>query len=90
MRSHCERNSCRCNKRQPIRKSGKIAALELCVRQLPEMISTNQFTAEDTMPQWTIALFVVLMAVTATSSTYTAYKVYQMTDAKPAPIKGKR
>lgn len=42
------------------------------------------------MPQWTIALFVVLMAVTATSSTYTAYKVYQMTDAKPAPIKGKR
>ena len=42
------------------------------------------------MPRWMVLLVVGLTAVAATSSSYTAYKVYQMTDGKQAATKGKR
>jgi hypothetical protein len=42
------------------------------------------------VPHWMVLLVVGLTAVAATSSSYTAYKVYQMTDAKLTPVKGKR
>jgi hypothetical protein len=33
---------------------------------------------------------VLLAAIAAASSSYSAYKIYLMTDGKPAPAKGKR
>lgn len=42
------------------------------------------------MPRWMVLLVLGLTAVAATSSSYTAYKVYQMTDGKLAPTKAKR
>jgi hypothetical protein len=37
-----------------------------------------------------LLLFLLLTAVAAASSSYTAYKVYQMTDGKIGPTKAKR
>jgi hypothetical protein len=42
------------------------------------------------MPQWMIALVIVFAAIAAASSTYTAYKLYQMTDVRVVPTKAKR
>jgi hypothetical protein len=42
------------------------------------------------MPQWMIWVALALMVVAAGSSAYTAYKMYQMTDARPAAAKNKR
>jgi hypothetical protein len=42
------------------------------------------------MPQWTLVLVVVLTAIAAASSTYTAYKVYQMGETKSAASKSKK
>jgi hypothetical protein len=42
------------------------------------------------MPQWMIAVTLALMVVAAGSSAYTAYKLYQMTDARPILAKSKR
>jgi hypothetical protein len=42
------------------------------------------------MPQWVVPLLVVLSLIAAASSSYTAYKVYQITDGRLAPTKAKR
>jgi hypothetical protein len=43
------------------------------------------------VPRWMVLLVVGLTAVAATSSSYTAYKIYQMTDGKQtAATKSKR
>lgn len=45
------------------------------------------------MPRWMrdrITWLVILAAITAASSSYSAYKIYLMTDGKPAPSKGRR
>ena len=42
------------------------------------------------MPRWMVLLVLGLTSVAATSSLYTAYKVYQMTDGKLTPTKAKR
>jgi hypothetical protein len=42
------------------------------------------------VPRWMVLLVLGLTAVAATSSSYTAYKVYQITDGKLTPAKGKR
>jgi hypothetical protein len=42
------------------------------------------------MPQWMIAVMLALMVVAAGSSAYTAFKVYQVTDAKFFTTKNKR
>jgi uncharacterized lipoprotein YmbA len=42
------------------------------------------------MAQWVLIVVVLLTAIAAASSTYTAYKVYQMTDGKSIPTKSKR
>jgi hypothetical protein len=45
------------------------------------------------MPRWMkdkLTWILVLAFITAASSSYSAYKIYLMTDAKPAPAKGRR
>lgn len=42
------------------------------------------------LPQWVVPLLVVLSVIAAASSLYTAYKVYQMSDGRLVPTKGKR
>jgi hypothetical protein len=42
------------------------------------------------MLQWMMILIVVLSAIAAASGTYTAFKVYQMTDGKSIATKAKR
>jgi hypothetical protein len=45
------------------------------------------------MPRWLtdkMTWLVVFAAIAAASSSYSAYKIYQMTDGKPVPTKGKR
>jgi hypothetical protein len=45
------------------------------------------------MPRWMtdkLTWILVLAVVTAASSGYSAYKIYLMTDGKPAPAKGGR
>jgi hypothetical protein len=42
------------------------------------------------MPQWMLILVLLLVAIAAASSTYTAFKMYQMTDARIVPTKAKR
>jgi hypothetical protein len=42
------------------------------------------------MPQWVLLLVLLLVAIAAASSTYTAFKMYQMTDARIGPTKAKR
>jgi hypothetical protein len=42
------------------------------------------------MPQWILVLVLVLTAIAAASSTYTAYKIYQMGETKSAVSKSKR
>jgi hypothetical protein len=43
------------------------------------------------VPQWMVLIVVGLTAIAATSSSYTAYKLYQMTDGKQtAATKSKR
>jgi hypothetical protein len=42
------------------------------------------------VPRWMLLLVVGLTAVAATSSSYTAYKIYQMTDGKQTATKTKR
>jgi hypothetical protein len=37
------------------------------------------------MPRWMLMLVLALTAVSAASSSYTAYKTYLMTDGKAAP-----
>ena len=66
-------------------------------QQPPERAETRVFrskyfdeNSEEHMPQWMMALVVVLAALAAASSTYTAYKLYQMTDARLVPTKAKR
>jgi hypothetical protein len=45
---------------------------------------------EDPVAQWMVLVVLGLTAIAATSSSYTAYKVYQMTDSKLTPAKSKR
>jgi hypothetical protein len=42
------------------------------------------------MPRWMLIVVVSLTAIAAASSSYTAYKIYQMTDGKAVPTKSKR
>ena len=42
------------------------------------------------MPRWMQTLIVTLSAIAAVSSSYTAYKIYQMTDARIVPTKANR
>jgi hypothetical protein len=42
------------------------------------------------MPQWILIALLVLAAISTASSSYTAFKLYQMTDAKVVPTKTKR
>ena len=42
------------------------------------------------MARWMVLVVLGLTAIAATSSSYTAYKVYQMTDGKLTPAKSKR
>ena len=45
------------------------------------------------MPRWMkdkLTWILVLAFITAGSSGYSAYKIYLMTDGKPAPAKGRR
>ena len=45
------------------------------------------------MPRWLsdkLTWLVILAAIAAASSSYSAYKLYQMTDARPVPVKSKR
>jgi hypothetical protein len=42
------------------------------------------------MPRWMLLLVVGLTVLTTLTSSYTAYKVYQMTDGKAAATKGRR
>jgi hypothetical protein len=45
------------------------------------------------MPRWLtdkMTWLVVLAAIAAASSSYSSYKIYLMTDGKPAPTKAKR
>ena len=47
-------------------------------------------TLEERMLQWIMILIVALSAIAAASGTYTAFKVYQMTDGKSIATKAKR
>jgi hypothetical protein len=45
------------------------------------------------MPRWLrdkTTWVVIFALIAAASSSYSAYKIYRMTDGKPAPTKGKR
>lgn len=45
------------------------------------------------MPRWLkdkLTWIVLLCAISAASSAYSAFKVYQMTDGRPVPAKGRR
>jgi hypothetical protein len=45
------------------------------------------------MPRWLtdkLTWILLFAAIAAGSSSYGAYKIYLMTDGKPAPVKGKR
>jgi hypothetical protein len=45
------------------------------------------------MPRWLtdkMTWLVLFAAIAAASSSYSAYKIYLMTDGKPVPTKGKR
>jgi hypothetical protein len=45
------------------------------------------------MPRWLtdkITWLVIFAAIAAASSSYSAYKLYLMTDARPAPAKARR
>ena len=57
--------------------------------QLPnEVLRCSQ--EEEHMPQWMLVLVLVLTAIAAASSTYTAYKIYQIGETKSAVSKSKR
>ena len=50
----------------------------------------NVLSEEKQMPRWLrdkMTWVVVLAAIAAASSSYSAYKLYQMTDGRPAPTK---
>ena len=42
------------------------------------------------MARWMVIALVVLTTIAAVSSSYSAYKIYLMTDGKAVPTKGKR